>query len=615
MIKYVEFDAFDEYGQHVIPMDDLLHMNKTASGSYSPELMNVILNMKRKSDRYYVVINALGSHEVWGCNKNADSFPESGLIHKSLRSDIGTDQDYGYKTFEYHAKLFKHHNNKANDTQFGEVIFSHWNPVIHRVELIVAINMENAKDIVDALDKNQQVSVSMGCKVKHDKCSICNNLAATRAKYCKHLKGFLGRIIDANIAAQWSRELGKTVLPGTQVFAFNDKPKFFDISRVYVGADRTAYILGKAASDGSISYSADIAESMGVTDEMVDKISMVRKLSDMDKEIAGATGPADIDGQVSNAAEMDVIRKALDAKISKTIDLEPQIPKDILNSAATALPLKTIFSTMMGLGIHPKPIEFQRIVLVNMGEKEMADDLESKGIIFDTEDNSNPLMMDVGNSNFSDTLGKALFGLLGERSCFPSMLSPRIQVSITKTAAEFPWSEKQKKPMSVTPALGALAAVYAGLKLKAMGYGPKDLAAIFERPWLRALIGGSVVCKIYSEMSENKNKANQLPTASQYANGLQNTNLSGHIVKEAAGVNLGSHLGVGLYGGLALLPAAYVANSWNQKSLQETGRQIFPGAGIKPLTAAGVGTAGITAAHYYGSKIRNSIGKLGLKKL
>ncbi len=163
MIKYFEYDSFDEYGQHIIPVNSLYHMNKLASGSYSPELMKVILNMKRQPNRYYVVVNALGSYEVWGSNRNGDAFPESGLIHKSLRTDMGTSNDYGYKTFEYYAKFYKHHNNKDPKNSFGDIVFSHWNPLTHRVELIIAVNIENAKDIIDALEANEQVSVSMGC--------------------------------------------------------------------------------------------------------------------------------------------------------------------------------------------------------------------------------------------------------------------------------------------------------------------------------------------------------------------------------------------------------------------------------------------------------------------
>ena len=616
MIKYVEYDAFDEHGQHIISVNDLYHMNKMASGSYSPELMKVILNMKRRDDRYYVVINALGSGEVWGCNRNGDFFPESGLTHKSLRTDMGTINEYGYKTFEYLGRLYKHHCNKDPDKSFGDIIFSHWNPIIHRVELIVAININNGKDIIEALDKGEQVSVSMGCRVRYDRCVICDNKASTRGQYCKHLKNYMGQIVDKNLADQWSKETGKRILPGSQVFAFNDFPKFFDISRVYIGADRTSYILGKAASKNHIQYSVDIADTLGVTDDMIDKLAMVRKKGEIDKEISGALGPTDIDkpsndndGIITNISEMDAVRKSLDEKINNTIVAEPQLPTSLLNSMSSALPLETIFSTMFGLGIHPKPVEVQRIVLVRLGEKNLADDLEDSGTIFDTKDNSDPIPIDISDSNFSDTLGRTLMPFLNNRSCFPSMLGPRIQTVIIKTAEQLPWNETEKKEMKVNPALttilGGLAALYAGLKLKAMGYGPADLISIFNKPWLRTLISGSIMWKIYNEINKQQNKKDYLPPAYEYANGLPNTKFSGHIIKEAAGKNIGGSLGYGLLGGGLILPAAYISNSWNQKSMYERGSPAFTGAGTNPITASVIGTAGITAAHHYGSKLKN----------
>ena len=999
MIKYIEYDNFDEYGQHIIPINSLYQMNKTASGSYSPELMKVILNMKRRPERYYVVINALGSGEIWGPNRNGDFFPEEGLKHKSLRTDMGTINEYGYKTFEYLAHLFKHHVNKNPNKSFGEIIFSHWNPVIHRVELIVAINTNNGKDIIEAIDKGEQVSVSMGCftnpeypiltidgykpikdikvndlvfthngnwkkvtelhrrkytgkiykielqglpvpleltadhpmmmkcfqktslnkersyispqqfesksfgwthiehsevgdhiqylpvkyseyglssisdeklaklmgyyfaegsfvynngkpctiqllchidddlprevpklindlfpeitcsikphhssnkglsveihstrlacfmnkymshlahdkkippeifisdkniklsfvgawisgdgfcdnkgvhisscnlnallqardlliscniaaslykiihkegvgfnfhetteytlnishidaeplipycnkklsnlsqyiserekkgntairfnadgtfsysiksveftevdniqtynfeveddesyiaaglvshncKVKYDRCSICDNKASIRTQYCKHLKNYMGQIVDTNLASQWSAETGKKILPGTQVFAYNDFPKFFDISKVYVGADRTSYILGKAASNNHIQYSIDIADALGVTDDMIDKLAMVRKKGEIDKEISGALGPTDIDkpsndsdGIITKSNEMAVIKKSLDEKINNTIIAEPQLPKDLLNSMSIALPLENIFSTMFGLGIHPKPVEFQRIVLVRLGEKKLADDLEENGTIFDTKDNSDPISINVSNSNFSETLGKTLMPFLSDRSCFPNMLGPRIQAVIIKTAGQLPWNESEKKEMKVDPklatVLGGLAALYTGLKLKAMGYGPADLISIFNKPWLSTLIGGSVLWKLYNEIDKQKNKLDYLPPAREYANGLKNTNFSGHIIKEAAGKDIGSSLGAGLIGGGLILPSAYIANSWNQKSMYERGTKAFPGAGINPIAASAIGTAGITAAHHYGTNLK----KMLLKKI
>ena len=106
MIKYLTFDAFDDYGQHIMPVNTDTDLVKTASSNYSAEVAKMISSMTRKPEMFYVVINALGSYEVWGINGNGDSFPREALSHLSLRSDLGTPNDYGYKTFEYYAKLF-----------------------------------------------------------------------------------------------------------------------------------------------------------------------------------------------------------------------------------------------------------------------------------------------------------------------------------------------------------------------------------------------------------------------------------------------------------------------------------------------------------------------------
>jgi hypothetical protein len=455
--------------------------------------------------------------------------------------------------------------------------------------------------------------VSHNCKVKYDRCSICDNKASTRAKYCKHLKNYMMVIVTKELAEQWSKETGKKILPGTQVFCFNDFPRFFDLSKVFLGADKISYVLGKAAHNGFINYSADIAEVEGVTDEMVDKVAMAAKKGEMDKNIPGAfesKNNNDIDGIVIKTPELDALKKSIDDKVVNTISAEPQLPKDLLNSMSSGLPLETIFSTMLGLGIHPKPVEFQRIVLVRIGEKDLADNLENSGIIFDTKSDITPTPINISNSDFSDTLGKILTPYLNDRSCYPSMLNPRMQTIIIKTAEALPWNTTEKKEMKVDPALTALAALYAGLKLKAMGYGPGDLISIFNKPWLKTLLGGSALWAIYNEIDKRKDKNNILPSASEYANGLPNTHFSGHIIKEAAGVNLGGSLGYGIIGGLALAPASYISNSYNQKSVYEKGTSLYPGAGTNPLKASAIGVAGITAGHHYATKLLKSLKKV-----
>jgi len=1002
MIKYLEYDSFDEYGQHIIPVNSLYHMNKMASGTYSPELMKIILNMKRRQDRYYVVVNALGSHEVYGCNRNGDSFPESGLSHKSLRTDMGTINDYGYKTFEYYAKLYKHHINKDPKNSYGEIIFSHWNPIIHRVELIIAIDSEKAKDIIDAVESNDPVSVSMGCfinpefpiltiegykpikdikigdlvfthngnwkqvtqthrrkytgkiykvwmrglslpleltadhpmmmkcfqkisknkqrpyynsnefdnkkfdwahiehveigdhiqylpvkynpcefaaindeklaklmgyyfaegsfiynngkpstiqlschldddlprevpklinelfpnttcsvnthhnsdkglvvninstqlacfmnkymshlahnkvippeifvaetniklsflgawlsgdgfcdkkgvhwsscnlnallqardlliscgiasslyriihkagagfnthetieytlnishldaeplipycnrklsnlskiidlkvrqgltsikinsdgtysypvneiecyhaeniqtynfeveddesyiaaglvshncKVKYDRCSICDNKAPTRAKYCKHLIDYMREIVTEDLARKWSIETGRNIIPGMQVFAFNDYPRFFDLSRVYIGADRTSYILGKAASKGHIIFSTDIAESEGVTDAMVDKMAAVGKLGEIEKELGGAVSPQDVDGPAEKSDgimvksdEMEAIKKSLDEKINNTIALEPRIPNDMLDAMSSSLPLNTIFSTLFGLGIHPKPAEFQRIILIKINQKPLADELDKANIVFNHNDESvEPESVDISPSDFSDTLGKALMPFMSERSCFPSMLGPRMRIIMVKTA-QFTDINKGNVEPKIDPALTALAglaALYAGMKLKAMGYGPKDLASLVTKPWIMPLIGGSIMWKIYDEINKREAEDQALLSGTDYKNILQNTNLSGHlkVASQFDYKGAADKIGKGLLTSALILPSAYIANAWNKKSLYETGKPAFPGAGINPLTASVLGGAGTIGAQYLHQGVKNVIKKELLK--
>jgi hypothetical protein len=592
MIKYVEFESINETGLHITPINSLYELNKTAAGTYSPELMKVILNMKRQPKRYYAVVNALGSYEYWGCNRNGDAFPESGLKHVSLRTDMGTPNDYGYKTFEYYAKFYLHHVNKNPDRSFGEVIFSHWNSSLHRVELIVAIDTEKAKDIVDALESNTPVMVSMGCRVKYDRCNICDNKAKTREQYCIHLKNHMREVIDASTALKWSRELNRIIKPGIQVCAINDYPRFFDISRVYIGADRTSYILGKAASKGLTILSADIAESFGIKDDDVEKFAMTKKRADIDKEV-GSLGPTDMDGSVEKANEISVIRKSIDERMRNTIAAEPELPMDLLDSTAGTIPVANILSTMLGLGIHPTPHEFQRIILIRIGEKPLADRFDENGIVFNSDEDIRPENVDVDSRHFLDVLGKYFLPYLEKRSSFPSFLIPRL----TKTASEASdalaiMGYKPSQPAeSIAPILTGLAALYAGLKMKAMGYTAKDLADEFiTRPWLRQLVGGGVLYTIFNNINKQPVGANDIlmRPAYDYAGILRDTNFSGHIKQANMAANV---LGTAAIGGAIGYPLAHVVNSYNQRAAMY-GKKQLPSISPKSAIIGGAGLAG-----------------------
>ena len=84
------------------------------------------------------------------------------------------------------------------------------------------------------LENGQLPEVSMGCKVPFDVCSICKNKAKHPRFYCEHLKP--GNMLKTD---------DKT---GKVAYAINDFPKFFDLSFVHRGADRSSGTLMKVAS-------------------------------------------------------------------------------------------------------------------------------------------------------------------------------------------------------------------------------------------------------------------------------------------------------------------------------------------------------------------------------
>jgi hypothetical protein len=68
------------------------------------------------------------------------------------------------------------------------------------------------------------------CRVPYDVCSICGNKSKTRNDYCQCVKSLgLGRILE----------------DGRQVGVVNLYPRFFDISFVFIGADKTAKVMVK----------------------------------------------------------------------------------------------------------------------------------------------------------------------------------------------------------------------------------------------------------------------------------------------------------------------------------------------------------------------------------
>jgi hypothetical protein len=242
------------------------------------------------------------------------------------------------------------------------------------------------------------------CRVPYDVCSICGNKAPTTKHYCEHLKYYMGRIHPQT---------------GRVAYAINYQPKFFDISQVLIGADRTAKTLLKVASaQKQYPASAVAAEKMAET-----------KTSTIEKQVPANQPPGSQD---------DI--QALVRAIPEVKAREPMLPREVLDGMATKYDIPSIMSTLALLGIIPKPQEFQRIILVRAGKKDVADDLDRKNMCFDPcmcQDPSpeHEKILGLSSDRFNPDIMNMVSGYVPSRSYAAPHLLRRITI-IEKTAMD-----------------------------------------------------------------------------------------------------------------------------------------------------------------------------------
>lgn len=233
----------------------------------------------------HVLCIGLGSSEFWGPNVNGEWFPKHYLDHNGA--------DYGYQTFTaLPAHFFRHHVNKDPAKSLGPVVFSTYNPIMERVDLIFRVDRDKAlnmgaEDTIGRIDAGEPIPVSMGCRVPYDECNICGSTHKKVSDYCDHARNQVLQILD----------------DGTQVVIINHYPKFFDISEVGYGADRIAWTLQKVASVGP-RRSYELAELFKVAGP---------KTAEIIKRIQGtAVGPpledSDIKELLARASLRDILR-------------------------------------------------------------------------------------------------------------------------------------------------------------------------------------------------------------------------------------------------------------------------------------------------------------------
>lgn len=203
---------------------------------------------------------ALSATEATGPNRNYDGFTEDCC------------RKY-HDTFVKHGHVYRNHKNSDPAKSYGVIKASMYNEAMKRIELVIALNETKeaarrngglvADEELQKLARNDDsYAVSMSCRVPYDVCMVCGNKAKTRADYC------LGTDEGGDCEGGGCKNnLGKVAEDGTITYVDNPHPRWFDISKVMRGADRSAFVFGpfkKAAQSLRVKGGAELAEEAGI---------------------------------------------------------------------------------------------------------------------------------------------------------------------------------------------------------------------------------------------------------------------------------------------------------------------------------------------------------------
>lgn len=495
MHKVIELDERFPTGEFTVQPAILVGRNgrplreqltKTAS-----EATDYIQSVQPKPGHTIILVLALGSYERYGLNRNADGFNEN-PYRVGQRPQCGHDACYDpdgwigqkdvisqhYKSFEEHGKFYTHHQNNDPTKAIGDVIKAFWNPAMHRVELLTAINNALAPDLVERIADGKYPAVSMGCKIKYDVCTVCGHRAPTRKQYCEHMK-FSARQVAPS---------------GIHVGVLNPSPRWFDISAVVKPADQTGFMLKKVAEETA--YAVKSSAAMGeYLDHVTLKKSALRKIADIDKVIRGVA----IDHKTSPLSEGEAksVRSYRDS-VMPAVQQMPSIDDGTLKSLAQH-PLSEILSTLSSAGVILTTPEIVKIVVeqlapgTQLSEQILAKMVDMQGQIFDMFAEHPQLFdqlvdsgaLDVSKAHVNPAVGEKAEKYLEKRSTISDYLSraliPRmlrkeetpntdtLTLSDPSTGAEYATNRGAAIKMHDAIARGQLAKILGGGALLAGG--------------------------------------------------------------------------------------------------------------------------------------------------
>lgn len=453
---------------------ELIHpdvMVKTAG--VADDILQFLQGLVPKQDKTYALVNALSAGDYYSSNLNGDWFDESELINY-------------HKTFEVLGHIYDLHQNKDPEKSYGKVVYSYYNPTMHRVELVVEFDNIKGKDILDKLRNGDPIATSMGTRVAYEKCSICGNISKTLSSRCEHLK----------------KEMHKIYPDGRKVYAKNYSPKFFDISVVRIPADKTSRVVRTILINEKDGKKIIIFNKKLASNNNFDytKMASFETVAEISKEL-----PVKVE-LLDNADTKEAIIKSIKGRIDN----------DVLYKLSE-YSLSDTMSTMLALGIMPAPEDFQKIALRAFGENELAEQLEKNNILFDVNPPENKevlIMQDLKFENANEKVASLLKEEIPRQSNYELWNLSRTLEKVARYNEDGTWQEDQptadqrsylskifftqkdepkKSPVKnpIVP-LGILGSLYYGYsKIFKSADISKFKALLDTNPWLLPLVIGS----------------------------------------------------------------------------------------------------------------------------
>ncbi len=439
MIKVLKYSSLNSHGE---PGTDIIRprefSTKMASVKMLPEMADFWRTQTPDSDKYlYLLVNIMGASEFWGFNLNGDGFTEPALKRY-------------HKTFMQGHNYLLHDNDDVKKS-FGKIMFTAYNDDMHRVENLCRLlrSDRRTQNIESKIERDIFPEVSMGCSVPWDQCSICENIARTKAEYCDHVNNHMRQLWPPGNS------------DGRRVGVWNEHPTFFDNSYVEVPADDQSGVLAKVASLPHVILSVDASKDYHVKKDAAQKMSE-DKAADMEKPL----DPTDEMYKLTPKVEFDKDAREAATELD---DSDVPLKKSMLDRLAYYEPREVVHTAAL-MGISIRPEEYGYLRASDEGFDEFGKSLLKHGVKRTKIHASDSIHSKLA---FNGEVARILKPAVQDRSYFPSSFEKRASVENKHEKVEMP---------------GNWTSDYASIVKEAMAVLSNDPSLFYKTAWVNVFI-------------------------------------------------------------------------------------------------------------------------------